>query len=158
MDNQNNALEYIEQVGFLPNEIRPLWEKIKEHHANISPHFEAAYLAVRYEHRSSELLNKTASGFIQTVLVKDPAANCFIAYCIASIDHEQSGEIDSLFVEEAYRKRGIGESLVTRVLDWMDSKGVKSKKLTVAVGNEAALPFYRKFNFFPKHTVLVHRE
>jgi hypothetical protein len=44
-----------------------------------------------------------------------------------------------------------------RALDWMDKKGVKAKKIVVAVGNEDLLSFYERYNFFPRHLILEQK-
>ena len=64
------------------------------------------------------------------------------------------GEVESLFVEDAYRSEGIGTTLVIRGLAWMDHLGTVRKRVSVGEGNEAAWTFYRKFGFYPRMTVL----
>jgi ribosomal protein S18 acetylase RimI-like enzyme len=70
---------------------------------------------------------------------------------------EKTGEVESLFVDAAYRSEGIGSALVTRGLAWMDSFGVVRKQVSVSDGNEAAWEFYRKFGFYPRMTVLEQK-
>jgi len=43
---------------------------------------------------------------------------------------------------------------MNRGLVWMDSPGVTRKRVSVAAGNESALPFYARFGFVPRMTVL----
>ncbi len=77
-----------------------------------------------------------------------------IGYCICTISAEGDGEIDSIFVENGYRRSGIGEELMRRALAWLDAEGAKRKIVAVAAGNEAAIPFYESFGFMPRMTVL----
>jgi len=72
-----------------------------------------------------------------------------IAYCITTVSADGCGEIDSMFVEEHFRKCGIGSELVRRAIAWLDSVGASSKVVTVAHGNERALAFYGRFGFHP---------
>lgn len=67
------------------------------------------------------------------------------------------GEVESLFVEPAYRSEGIGTVLVTRGLAWMNSIGAVRKRVSVGDGNETAWAFYRKFGFYPRMTVLEQK-
>jgi GNAT superfamily N-acetyltransferase len=39
--------------------------------------------------------------------------------------------IDSLFVDAAYRGRGIGDMLMRRVLAWLDDIGVRTRRVCV---------------------------
>jgi GNAT superfamily N-acetyltransferase len=64
-----------------------------------------------------------------------------IAYCISTVSADGCGEVDSMFVEEDFRKCGVGSELVRRPLAWLDSVGASSKVVTVAHGNERALAF-----------------
>jgi ribosomal protein S18 acetylase RimI-like enzyme len=73
------------------------------------------------------------------------------------VDRQNIGEIDSIYVEPAYRKRGIGECLMQKALMWLDGEHVASKRLVVVVGNEHVSAFYRKFGFFPQSIVFAQK-
>ncbi len=137
--------------------IRPLWEKLKDHHLELSPNFAERYIEFTFDERKEELLNKSKKGFLKIDLVKDEDTEWLIGYCISSISDELMGEIDSIYLEEKYRSIGIGNELVKRSLQWMDKNGVKTKKIIVAVGNEDSLPFYERNNFFPRHIILEQK-
>ena len=62
--------------------------------------------------------------------------------------------IESIYLDEGYRLKGIGDYLMRRHLDWMDKNGVKLKNLTIVVGNEDLLNFYKRYNFYPKLILL----
>ena len=64
------------------------------------------------------------------------------------------GELDSIFIEESYRLQGIGMTLISRAIAWLDAYGAIRKRVSVANGNGEALEFYRKFGFYPRMTVL----
>lgn len=81
----------------------------------------------------------------------------YVGYCISTIDEKKVGEIESIFVEEAFRNDGIGGRLMQKTLDWMDAEQVRMKRVCVVVGNENAYPFYTKYGFFPRTSVLVQK-
>jgi hypothetical protein len=42
-----------------------------------------------------------------------------------------------------------------RALGWMETQAVKSKRLTVAEGNEKVFTFYKQYGFYPRTTTLM---
>ncbi|WP_414470136.1 GNAT family N-acetyltransferase [Methanobacterium sp. ACI-7] len=137
--------------------IKPLWDKLRDYHSEISPHFSKTYAGIEFEDRRGEILKKSANGTLRIDIVKDEDNDCYIGYCISSISEENVGEVDSIFLEEEYRSSGIGNQLMTRALKWMDEKSVKSKKIVVSVGNEELFSFYQKFDFLPRHIILEQK-
>jgi len=138
--------------------IKPLWEKIKEHHKNVSTYFSEYFEQKNFEERRLELLDKSKDSCLKIFLAKDMSLNKFVGYCIATIDRNKVGEIDSIYIEPDYRKNGLGENLMRKALDWMESKQVRSKKMIVAVGNEDVFDFYKQFNFYPRSITLEEKE
>jgi GNAT superfamily N-acetyltransferase len=128
--------------------VRPLWEKLNEHHLVRSPDFRRHYEEMTFESRKEDLLRKER---LRVILAA--AGHETIGYCFCSIEGD-TGEIDSIFVDEPYRRSGVGETLVHRALDWLEAGGARKKIVAVAAGNEAAIPFYEQFGFVPRLTVL----
>jgi GNAT superfamily N-acetyltransferase len=91
----------------------------------------------------------------------DRAANSrngkYIGYCVSSVSADNTGEGESLFMDETYRSSGIGTAFVTRGLAWMDSLGIVRKRVSAGDGNEAAGEFYRKFGFYLRMTLLEQK-
>lgn len=137
--------------------IRPLWEQLNRHHHGRSEHFRSWYERMNFEERKAHFGYLAESGQIRLDLALDrPTGKC-VGYCVSSLSCEKAGEIESLFVESGYRSEGVGTTLVTRALGWMDSSGAVRKRVSVGNGNEDAWPFYRKFGFFPRLTVLEQK-
>ena len=134
--------------------IKPLWEKLRAHHKELSKDFQERYAEFKFEERKEELLKKSENGILKVDIAKDNDADEIIGYCISSISENLEGEIDSIYLIEKYRSFGIGDELMKRSLNWMDEKGVKTKKIMIAAGNEDTIEFYRRYNFFPKHIIL----
>lgn len=68
--------------------------------------------------------------------------------------HLTYAEMESLYVRENYRGLGLGETLLSNAIAWMDEMGAHTKTVSVAVGNEKAFGFYEHFGFYPRKTQL----
>jgi GNAT superfamily N-acetyltransferase len=134
--------------------IRPLWERLNDLHHKNSPCFKPHYEKMSFEERKQDFRKIHLAGLLQVELAQDPMSAMFVGYCVCSVSPENTGSVESLFVNASYRSRGIGTTLVSRGLIWMDSHGVWQKRVSVAAGNESALPFYAKFGFVPRMMVL----
>lgn len=77
--------------------------------------------------------------------------NEIIGYIIAGYSrigpHSRVGEIISLATDQQWRRRGIAERLLTKVLEELRSSHLPEVRLQVAVSNEAAQHLYRKLGF-----------
>lgn len=148
-----DSLQLREGNEELLENIRPLWEKLNEHHYRISAHFSSEFVGRSFEDRRAVLSAKAASGKLKIFVVNDPDTSKDIGYCVASISGDL-GEIDSIFIEEAYRRHGVGDMLMKAALKWMEDQAVKDKIIAVAAGNDQALVFYRRYGFLPRMMLL----
>jgi GNAT superfamily N-acetyltransferase len=137
--------------------VRPLWEKLNEIHAGRSAHFAAEYRAMTFEKRKKMLLAGGRTAWLVEI-ARDTATGEIAAYCLSSINRDREGEIDSLYVEPAYRRFRVADALMRRALDWLNGQGALSKKIVVAAGNEEVLPFYEFYDFYPRQVVLLERK
>ena len=87
-------------------------------------------------------------------LAVNEASECIVGYCVSNFNGEKTGEIESIFVNVAYRGLGIGDSLMKNALSWMDKEGAAAKIVEVGDGNEQAFGFYARYGFLPRKTVL----
>ncbi len=133
--------------------VEPLWEKLNMHHENSSNYFKDKFANQKFTTRKNKFLS-TGNQEIKIDLIKDIENNLYIGYCISTVNKELVGEIDSLFVEAAYRKFGLGDKLMIRALDWLDKSHVKTKIIAVAEGNEQVLDFYKKHGFYKRRIIL----
>ena len=141
------GVEDLEVVG-------PLWLRLQEHHSERSTYFADHLRQVSWDKRKEGLCRKARDGQLRIDMVRDRDADRYVGYCLASLSPEQRGEIESIFIEAAYRRHGIGDTLMRRALQWLDAGGAKIKVLGVAVGNEEVLSFYRRYGFVPRTTIL----
>jgi diamine N-acetyltransferase len=138
----------------LLDRVKPLWEELNRHHLKLSPNFKQYYQAMTFEKRKIDLLKKAACGEIRVDLAVDSASKVVVGYCVTSLNLEKTGEIESIFVYEAYRGLGIGGTFMKNALQWLYEKGAAAKIVEVGAGNEQAFGFYEKYSFFPRKTML----
>jgi GNAT superfamily N-acetyltransferase len=62
--------------------------------------------------------------------------------------------LQSMYVEEAYRGRGVGRELVGRFLAWAQGRGARMASVTAYASNGAAVRFYEREGFSPKELTL----
>lgn len=137
--------------------IRPLWESLNRHQAGQSTHFAREFAGFSFPFRERRLAEKARGGALRVELASMRGDPGYAAYCVSSVSPDGSGEIDSLFVEERFRGRGIGSELVRRAIAWMDAAGAGSHAVVVAEGNERAHGFYRRFGFLPFSATLARK-
>ncbi len=137
----------------LLDSVEPLWRQLIQHHSELSLHFGQEIASHTFEKRRANLVSK--AGKLRVELAK--AQGEPVGYSISTINDAGVGEIDSMFVVEASRNEGVGDALMRSALDWLDSNGVASKVLTVAIGNEQVYSFYERYGFFPRDVVLKQR-
>ena len=137
----------------LLDSIEPLWRQLIQHHSELSPYFGQEIASRTFKERRAYLVSK--SDELRVEVAKDQGE--LMGYCISTVDDAGVGEIDSMFVVEASRKEGVGDVLIRSALDWLDSNGVVSKVLTVAIGNERVYAFYERYDFFPRDVVLEQK-
>ena len=129
-------------------EIRPVWERLNRLHAEKSTHFRDHFNRFTFDARMAELSDKDAVGIFGAR--EDQA---LVGYCIASV-HNETGEIDSIFVDAEYRKSGLGDRLMAAAESWLSTRPVSRIRVSVAQGNESVLGFYGSRGYFPRFTML----
>jgi ribosomal protein S18 acetylase RimI-like enzyme len=61
----------------------------------------------------------------------------------------QWATIESIVVQEAFRRRGIGEALIQHTHAWAREHGIETVELLVAEFNTAAITWYEKLGYTP---------
>ena len=134
--------------------IAPLWQKLNDHHGAISLHFSDRYPHNTFERRKKDLLNKITGGSMRIDLARDAATGKMVGYCVATVTAAGTGELDSIYILESYRRNGIGEKMMKKAMNWMDGLKVKRKVVQVLVGNEEVYAFYTRYGFQPRCTIM----
>lgn len=81
--------------------------------------------------------------------------NHVAGYCLATVNEaeqgqvfrERLGRIQHIFVEEPYRRTGLGRAMFARLRDWFEEYGVKHVTLSVHVQNDVGQEFWRRLGF-----------
>lgn len=131
------------------DEVEFLWKKLNLYLQQCSTYFANEMKEKTFHERVMEICSKGAIVNISIAYVDEIK----IGYCIAKILNE-AGEISSIYVDNKYRNIGIGSRLMHVSLEWLKINKAKSITINVAVGNEKAISFYNKFDFFERHLVL----
>jgi diamine N-acetyltransferase len=134
----------------LLQELRPLWEALNRHHARLAPDLAAHLASFTFERRVSLLEGRAA---LRVDLLRDPQG-APAAYAFGSVDVHGRGDLESIYVSPEHRGQGHGRALVQQQIAWMRARGAKPIRVTVAAGNEQALPFYGEQGFRNRATVL----
>jgi diamine N-acetyltransferase len=85
--------------------VEPLWQKLRAYHSPLLAGFPGAKPPFNFEPRKQEILAKAEPGKIRVELVSAASDGSDVAYCISTVSTKGQGEIDSMFVEEAFRGR-----------------------------------------------------
>jgi diamine N-acetyltransferase len=134
------------------DQIKLLWEKLRSHHHERARDFKKDFEKKTFAERKKGLsIGKKA---IKILVAQESNLAPIVGYCIASISEENLGEVDSIYIDERYRSLGIGKELMNRSFEWFTQNGIQDVTISVALGNEEALPFYAKFGFAPRTYIL----
>ena len=143
--------------------IRPLWYLLNKYMSTQTTNFRSHFEQMTFEKRKMYFEQVALAGSLCIDLAFDARdGNRYVGYCVSSLLKEKTGEItgeiESIFVDEAYRSCGIGSTLVSRALGWLDENGSTRNRVSVSEGNEAVWNFYKKFRFYPRMTVLEQKK
>ena len=143
-------------LELLPD-IKPLWERLNAMNVDRSLHFRERHRNLTFEERMRPVHRKAREGMARVEVVLD-GAGAPIGYCVATIDSEYVGEVDSIYVDEGERDHGLGGDLLDSAIDWMRAFPVHRTFLSVTVGNIDAPRFYERHGFRPRNTLFELEE
>jgi ribosomal protein S18 acetylase RimI-like enzyme len=133
-------------------EIKPLWERLNALNVERSENFSEQHRHLGFETRMMPVLDKARAGLCR-IEISIGEGGAPIGYCVATIDRDYLGEVDSLYVDEGHRDHGLGSDLLDRSVDWMMAFPVRRVVLSVTVGNLDAPRFYMRHGFHPRNTI-----
>jgi len=91
------------------DQIKPLWFGLNEQNISSSLSFKPYYRALTFEAHKSVLLQKAQVAVLRIELAIDESSNQNVGYCVSSLDNCGTGEVESIYVDKAYRGLAIGE-------------------------------------------------
>ena len=135
--------------------IKPLWEKLNKTHLKDSHYFKEYFKTFTFDKRCEKFKELDYNSI--HIEIAENANKVVIGYCISTIE-KSVGEIDSIFVEEKYRKFGIDKKLVDNSIKWLKENKCSEILVSVAEGHESVFNFYAKFGFYPRLTYLQFKD
>jgi ribosomal protein S18 acetylase RimI-like enzyme len=126
--------------------LKPLWQKLNEIHLSDSPHFKDFYKTFTFEQRIVSFDTIIPDNML--IQIVEDAGKIF-GFCISAIINE-TGEIESLFLEESVRGNNLGETLCRNAIEWMKKRSCKNIQVSVSYGHESVFGFYEKLGFYPR--------
>ncbi len=139
------------------DDIRSLWEDLRQHHRELPWPFAPEMDKAVFERRKQKLVSKSEGGALRIDMVKISNQE-LIAYCVSSVSQDHCGEIDSMFVLPSWRGQGIGMNLIRRAILWLDEMSSVRKQVVIAHANSHALDLYAKFGFVPRTITMQQAE
>ncbi len=139
----------------LLDSIAQLWKELNQLHTDKSAYFSDFYHGFTFAERKRDLIQKAETSDLQVALYLN-ASFYQIGYCVTTAQGRE-GEIESIYVADAYRNQGIGTALMRDAFVWLEAKGINQITVSVAAGNEAVFSFYQKFGLYPRVTILVNK-
>ncbi|MDW5564274.1 MAG: GNAT family N-acetyltransferase [Methanomassiliicoccus sp.] len=146
--------EFISGGMELIDETEGLWRQLNLHASEHSVDFAQHYAARSFDQRRRELRSIAERGRLHIDIARESGSSQELGYCASSVDEHGVGTIESLFVREQGRARGIGDLLMRRNLEWLRENGARSIVVFTVYGNDKVLPFYHRYGFKPKALML----
>jgi ribosomal protein S18 acetylase RimI-like enzyme len=131
--------------------IKPLWQELNKLHCEDSKNWKGYYSAFTFEERVKSIIGLPEENARIEVVFPEPERAA--GYCM-SVAYETHGEIESIYVKDEYRRRGLGKRLVESAVSWLRMQGCTKIRLSVAEGHESVISFYERLGFCPRLTVL----
>ncbi|NLE04043.1 MAG: GNAT family N-acetyltransferase [Crenarchaeota archaeon] len=151
---QKIEIDYIIGDETLLDRIEPLWLGLNQQTISDSLSFKPYYRALTFDKRKTVLMQKAQAAVLRVELAIDKSTNHPVGYCVTSLDNAGTGEIESIYVDKAFRGLKIGDTLMKSALAWLEKQGSASRQVSIAAGNENACRFYERYGFRTRRTVM----
>ena len=133
-------------------EIIELWKELTDFLKDIDP--DALWSRSKNGHTNWEKLLRGVMGSENALVLVALYKGHVVGYSISEIsryppiyEREIYGFIDDMAVRSDYRRKGIGEQMLGRILQWFESRNIDRIELTVAAKNQLGYSFWKKHGF-----------
>jgi ribosomal protein S18 acetylase RimI-like enzyme/mannose-6-phosphate isomerase-like protein (cupin superfamily) len=138
--------------------IEDLWNQLRDHHAGNTRFFRDQLLSRSFSERYEEILKSNENRHLLVQIARSDSSRRPVGFCVSSAAPGSYGEIESVFIESAFRSRGIGTHFMKRACSWMKQNGVRKMVIGVCEGNEESFRFYQRFGFYLRRHYLERKE
>jgi diamine N-acetyltransferase len=104
-----------------------------------------------------KIINSKNSYIFLIEYSKNIVGMCTLHTLISSVEGGVSGLIEDFYIDEKYRKLGLGQSLVKKVEEFCKKKNYKRIQLLCRPNNINAINFYEKIGFKGKDMVFFYK-
>jgi ribosomal protein S18 acetylase RimI-like enzyme len=133
-------------------DVKELFRDLHAFNAGLDPRFA---LSAEWEVYFDAAMRRAVGGNDSICLVaKEAGADAPCGFALAAIHHDSDMwryhewvEVEALFVEDAWRGRGLAAALLDRASEWASDHGQPVIQLYVTASNERAIQFYRRQGF-----------
>ncbi len=136
--------------------MKPLWELLNSMHLDISIYFKNKYEKFTFEKRMEPIYVKAQKGKIKLDMLLNRDNGIYIGYCLSSIE-DDLGEIESIYIEDQYRRFALGDKLMKCALHWFELNFITNIQINVAYANDEAVPFYERYGFYIGNYILKRK-
>ena len=130
------------------------WNLLRKHIINKNPEFADKIKKIKFVDRKMELIKKNYDRKMKVHIATETKSGVNLGYCLSSAVSGDYGEVESIFVREEARKRGVGTALMKKGLEWIKNEGPTNVIVQVTTGNEDVLRFYKGFGLIPRQYIL----
>lgn len=121
------------------------------YHNSVAATFPGIYPGTSFDRQLQRAAEKGKAG--EALLLAVYKGERIAGFAVAYLEGAK-GIIENLYLDSSLRGRGLGRKLITRMLDFMKSNGVKVVDLHVVNGNPAR-EFYEKLGFQLRASVMA---
>lgn len=134
--------------------IRDLWEDLIKYLMGQTKDRSPPIQWPNFETRKTKFTSKNKEREVSVIIASTAVSGTPIGYCVSSAAYAEYAEIESIFVREDFRGKGVGSELMKRSLDWIRLIGASSIGVAVTVMNPGAIAFYEKHGFLLRQYLL----
>ena len=149
-----DQIDYIDVDHSQVNLIEELRERFVPFHLSLGTDFPEEYDREAMDRNMKKFLARAGKGAMRIFLARDRISERYVGFCMATLDPEGEGMIESFLVLDECRGSGIGTRLFQNALDWLEARSAVSIKLNVLPRNVRAIRFYERFGFRPLSLIM----
>ena len=126
--------------------------ELATHHNNISSDFNGIYPKNPVKYTLQMMAQKIKEGISKIYIIREN--NEVVGFTQCTVEQNDIGIIEYLFVSPHCRNNGYGKMLMERTMEHFENENVKDIHIEVVYGNDGAKRFYQQYGFKLQSEVL----